>query len=91
LRQVTVLVWQVSHCAVVGTWAADLPDAILPSWQVEHRLTVEASCAIALVGVHTPTVWQTSQLAVVARCEGGLPGAWLLLWHLAHCPFMSEV
>jgi hypothetical protein len=62
---VTVLVWQVSHWAFVWMWDADLPDAILPSWQVEQRPTDVPSCTIALTGKNAPVVWQASQLAVV--------------------------
>jgi hypothetical protein len=31
-----LVLWQVSQEAVVGTWLADLPVAVLPLWQVEQ-------------------------------------------------------
>ena len=86
-----MLVWQVSHCAFVGTWYADLPSAVVPLWHIEQRPTVEASCTMVLIGFHAPVVWQASQLEVVGTCDAGLPGACTLLWQRAHWPCMAVV
>lgn len=81
-----MLVWQVSHCAFVGTWNGALPNAIVPLWQVEQRPEVEASCTMVLIGRNAPVVWQASQLAVVVGCRGlvGFPDASTPLWQRAH-------
>ncbi len=31
------LLWQVSHCAVVGMWFVGLPSAFTLLWQLEQR------------------------------------------------------
>ena len=31
-----LVLWQVSHDAVVGIWVEGLPVAVVPLWQVEH-------------------------------------------------------
>jgi hypothetical protein len=32
--------WQVSQAAVVGTWVAALPRAVVPLWHVAQPLTI---------------------------------------------------
>ena len=39
---VVVLLWHVSHGAVVGTWFADLPSAEVPLWQLAHAAVIPA-------------------------------------------------
>ncbi len=68
------LVWQVSHCAVVGTWLVDLPSALVPLWQVEQR---PATAGTAVVWLKLPVaqvvveLWQVEHWAVVAMCVVG--------------------
>jgi hypothetical protein len=41
--KVTVLLWQVSHGAVVAMWVGGLPAAVTPLWQLAHPL-LTAGC-----------------------------------------------
>ncbi len=72
------LLWQVSHCAVVGMWTVGLPGAWLPLWQLAHR-PVTVGVAVAWLNVapaHVVVeVWQVSHCAVVATCVAGLASA----------------
>ena len=69
------LVWQVSHCAVVGMWFVGLPSAFTLLWQLEHRpATAGVAAAWLKVAVAQVVVelWQVSHWAVVAMCVAGL-------------------
>lgn len=80
-----VLVWQVSHWAVVGMWVRSLPVAVVPSWQVEQRPAVDASW-VNLAGFQSSVVWHESQDSLVAMWFFGFPVALLPSWHVVHVP-----
>ena len=69
------VLWQVSHCAVVGMWLVGLPSAFVLLWQVEHR-PATAGVAVAWLKVAVAQVvvelWQASHCCVVAMCVVGL-------------------
>jgi hypothetical protein len=89
------VVWQLSHCALVGTWLVGLPRALVPLWHVEQRPpTAGVAAAWLKVAVAQVVVelWQLSHWAVVLIWVAGLACAFRVakppLWQLAHCPAM---
>ncbi|MFH1819751.1 MAG: hypothetical protein ABIK08_08865 [Pseudomonadota bacterium] len=56
--QVLVL-WQVSHDAVVGMWAEGLPAAVVPLWQVE-QVPGAMPVWLKVAGVQALVLWQVS-------------------------------
>ena len=69
------LVWQVSHCAVVGMCVLGLPNADVPLWQLAQR-PATGGLAVAWLKVAVAQLvvelWQVSHCAVVAMCVTGL-------------------
>jgi hypothetical protein len=59
-----LVLWQVSHEAVVATWFADLPVALEPLWQVAQLPGVTVVW-LKFAGRQTLVLWQVSQDAVV--------------------------
>jgi hypothetical protein len=59
-----VVLWQLSHDAVVGTCLADLPVAVLPLWQVE-QVPGATPLWLNVAGNHAVVLWQLSHEAVV--------------------------
>ena len=63
--------WHVSQEAVVGTWVAGLPRAMVPLWQFAHG--VAATTVWFIVAGRQPVVrWQLSQEMAVL-----VPPLWL--------------
>ena len=65
-RNTVVLVWQTSHCALVGIWLVGLPSAVAPLWQVEHLPIVVVSWAKVTVAHEVVDLWQLSHCCEVA-------------------------
>ena len=75
--------WQVVQLAVVLTWLAVLPVALLPLWQLVQVVALVNVLWSALAPVQVVLdLWQLSQLAVVDRCDAVLPVATVPLWQL---------
>ena len=72
--KLVVLVWQVSHAAVVGTWVAGLPLAVVPLWQVAQPDVMPLWLKTAPVNA-VVLLWQVSHAAVVGTWFAGLPFA----------------
>ena len=84
------MVWQLSHCAVVGMWFVGLARAVVPLWQVEHLPTAVASCWYDAPVQLMVELWQVSHCAAVVPCVAGLASAlantYAPLWQLAQLP-----
>ena len=50
-KKLVVEVWQLSHAAVVATWAVDLPLADFPLWQLAQPVVMPAWLNLAPVNV----------------------------------------
>ena len=85
--KVRVLVWHVSHGAVVTRCEDDLPVAVRPLWHEAQLVTMPVWSMLAPVKVRV-LVWQLSHGAVVAICEEDLPVAVWPLWQDAQAPVM---
>ena len=69
--------------AVVETWLALLPVALVPLWQLVQVVAVVNVLWSALAPVHVVLdLWQLSQLDVVARWLAVLPVAVVPLWQV---------
>ncbi len=69
--------------AVVETWLALLPVALVPLWQLVQVVAVVNVLWSALAPVHVVLdLWQLSQLAVVDKWLFDLPLATVPLWQL---------
>ena len=69
--------------AVVLTWFAVLPVALVPLWQLVHVVAPVNVLWSALAPVQIVVdLWQLSQFAVVDRCDAVLPVATVPLWQL---------
>lgn len=96
---VVVLVWQVSHAAVVEICCAGLPSTTVfldptddPLWQLAHPVEIPAWLIVQFAkppGVEV-SVWQDSHAAAVKMWFDGLPSTTVLLepkatplWQLA--------
>jgi len=67
------VLWQASETGVDVICEADLPEALVPLWQLEQDpLTPEWSNR---AGVHAVVEWQLPQSAVVEMWLAGLPVA----------------
>ena len=69
------LLWQVSHCDVVGICVLGLPKAVEPLWQVEQRPAAGGFAAAWLnvaVAQLTVELWQVSHCELVGRWVAGL-------------------
>jgi hypothetical protein len=80
---VTVLLWQVSHGAVVGMCFGGLAIAVTPLWH-ETQLPMIPLWFMRAPAKVTVLLWQVSHGALVMRCLTGLPGALTPLWQVAH-------
>jgi hypothetical protein len=60
-----VVRWQVSQDAVVTTWFAGLPLALVPLWHVAQVPGTTPVCE-NVAGIQAVVRWQVSQEAVVA-------------------------
>ena len=68
--------WQVVQLAVVATWLAVLPVAVVPLWQLAQLVAAVNMLWSTLVPNHVIVdLWQVSQLAVVAKWLADLPVA----------------
>jgi hypothetical protein len=80
-----VVLWHPSQACVVGTWAAGLPVAVEPLWQVAHEPGVTPAC-VKVAGFQAAVRWHASQACVVGTWAAGLPVAVEPLWQVAHEP-----
>src|SRR5579864_6999078 len=64
-NHVTVLLWQVSHGATVGTWFAGLPSAVAPSWQLAQPVAIPAWLKVVAPPKLAVLLWQPSHGAAV--------------------------
>jgi len=75
--------WQVVQLAVVLTWLALLPVALVPLWQLVQVVAEVNVLWSALAPVQIVVdLWQLSQLAVVDKWLFDLPLAMVPLWQL---------
>ena len=72
--QLAVEVWQSLHAAVVVTWPAGFPGAVVPLWQLA-QVPVTAAWLNRTADQLVVEVWQSLHAAVVVTWPEGLPGA----------------
>ncbi|HWD21641.1 MAG TPA: hypothetical protein VG591_00770, partial [Burkholderiales bacterium] len=72
--KVVVERWQDSHAAVVGTWLADLPLAVVPLWQLAQPVVMPLWLNTAPEKVVVER-WQVSHAAAVVTWLADLPVA----------------
>jgi hypothetical protein len=82
---VVVLVWQVSHAALVTMCVFDWPLAVVPLWQDAQPVVMPAWLILAPVKV-VVLVWQVSHAALVTMCVFDWPLAVAPLWQVAQLP-----
>lgn len=70
---------------LVGIWAAVLPVAVLPLWQLAQLVAlVNPAWSMPDAGNHPEVLWQLPQEAVVWMWPDGLPTVVAPLWQLPH-------
>jgi len=80
-----VVLWQVSHEAVVETCFESLPLAVVPLWQ-ELQVPGATLLWLILAGIQPVVRWQVSHEAVVVTWLEFLPFAVVPLWQVAQVP-----
>ena len=80
-----LVLWQVSHAAVVGRCVVGLPVAVVPLWQVA-QVPGATPVWLKVAGVQALVLWQVSHDAVVGMWVVGLPVAVVPLWQVAQVP-----
>lgn len=82
-----LVAWQVAQSALVGTWLAGLPPAVVPLWQ-DEQLPLTALWSTLRTGAQALTAWQLSQRVVVGICVADRPVALVPLWQDEQLPLM---